>query len=203
MNKIAGIIADYLLRQDVIEYEDYDIYHYGVVSGLELLLCLAVNLFAAVLAGWVLELLVFVLLFAPLRSYIGGIHMKSYPSCLICTTLLVHIVLAVSINYVFPIYALMFSYIFCIALLLIVLNRQVKKESSVEMLYYKDKAVKILFSSFVIFMGFIFCRKYAFMNVLIGVLVIALVSLLPVQLKKTNICDKVFQACCKRCNGKL
>lgn len=114
--------------------------------------------------------------------------MKGYASCLVCTTCLSNLVLAAAVRYEFPVDTLWISYVFCIAVIFTVLMLQTKKEQNEEMLYYKEKAIKILLFTFLAFIVFLFCKKYDFVQVLIGVLGIAAFSLLAAFFKK----DKNF-----------
>lgn len=81
MEKIASILTERLLQRKRISEAQLDIYKYGLQIGLEVLLNTIVSLLIACMLDMVLETVVFFLIFIPLRSYAGGIHMASYWSC--------------------------------------------------------------------------------------------------------------------------
>lgn len=40
MNKAANLLTEFLLKHNIIDKEEKDIYNYGFISGIELLFCL-------------------------------------------------------------------------------------------------------------------------------------------------------------------
>lgn len=85
MEYLAKRMADFILEQKVIEEEDYAIYKYGLQTGMEMSLCVIVSAIIAIILDSFLEYLVLMLMFFPLRAYVGGIHMKSFRSCFVCS----------------------------------------------------------------------------------------------------------------------
>ena len=85
MERIAGELSDVLVAKDVVEPEDRDFYRYAIES----LLIIGINLFTmmglAMLSGKAMECLFFLAVFSPLRSHIGGLHMKTWYSCYFAT----------------------------------------------------------------------------------------------------------------------
>lgn len=75
-------MTEFLLKHNIIDKEEKDIYNYGFISGIELLFCLIINLLIAMIRNYWVELAIVLAVFIPLRSYVGGIHMKSINSCL-------------------------------------------------------------------------------------------------------------------------
>lgn len=98
MEKIAHRIADILVREKIISGSMFEIYQYGLLRMLEMggviitaiLLCLCMNM--------VVEGIVFFIFFSPLRSYLGGIHLKKYWHCFLLSCLVFALVL-VSVKY--------------------------------------------------------------------------------------------------------
>ena len=96
MERIAGVLSDVLVAKDIVEPEDRDFYRYAIES----LLIICINLFTmlglAILIGKAAECLFFLMVFSPLRSHSGGLHMKTWYSCYFVSCCLVEIVLLLS-----------------------------------------------------------------------------------------------------------
>lgn len=89
MEKLATKLASYIMNKGIIDEKDYDGYHYGIQTGMELLICLVVSAFLAYVHDVFIEFLIIVSVFLPLRAYICGVHMKHFSSCFICSVILV------------------------------------------------------------------------------------------------------------------
>lgn len=89
MEKLSIAFTNYIIHKKVISKEYYEIYQYGFLTFFELVFNLICSICIAVLIHMELECLLFFLFFIPLRSYNGGLHLKSYYSCLIfsCMTM--------------------------------------------------------------------------------------------------------------------
>lgn len=96
MERIAGVLSDVLVAKDIVGPEDRDFYRYAIES----LLIICINLFTmlglAILIGKPAECLFFLMVFSPLRSHSGGLHMKTWYSCYFASCCLVEIVLLLS-----------------------------------------------------------------------------------------------------------
>lgn len=79
--EFAKKINDILIKKGIVQKEDADLYRYGIENGITV----AGNLLASVIFGIVTGrpglVLVFLLFYATLRSYSGGIHCKSKTGC--------------------------------------------------------------------------------------------------------------------------
>lgn len=89
MDRISSVLTDYLLRNNVIEEEDYEIYKYGLLSGTEMLICVATCYLFAAQMGLLLKCTVLLLLLFSLRSYVGGLHLNSFLACYICSCIVI------------------------------------------------------------------------------------------------------------------
>ena len=81
----AKRMTDYILKQKVIEEEDYAIYKYGLQTGMEMSLCVIITAVIAIIMDSFLEYIVLMIMFFPLRAYVGGIHLKAFHSCFVCS----------------------------------------------------------------------------------------------------------------------
>lgn len=85
MERLSIRIADLLLREQYISEERYSIYQYGMQVALEIGCSFISSILICCLWGKVVEGMIFFAAFIPLRSYLGGIHMKSYWACFVCS----------------------------------------------------------------------------------------------------------------------
>lgn len=86
MDFISNKLTDYIVKKGVIHEEDYAIYHYGLLTGMEVLLCALLSIIISSLLDVLLQSFVVAIVLFSLRAYICGIHMKKYISCLIWST---------------------------------------------------------------------------------------------------------------------
>ncbi len=88
LNKAAQKIADKMILQDIIPEEDRELYEYGMVQGV----ILVINWLTAILIGaffgmfW--QPVAFLLLFTAVRVYAGGFHAGTQLQCYIYTSVL-------------------------------------------------------------------------------------------------------------------
>lgn len=87
MKRIAEALTDYVIQKGMVKEEDRELYEYGftmtIEEGLFVLFCLFVSLYLHML----MEGILFILIFAPLRSYAGGLHLDKFHSCFILSCL--------------------------------------------------------------------------------------------------------------------
>lgn len=89
IEKIADYLTHYIVRNNVIKAEDSEIYKYGFLTGIELLICIVVCYGIAIKLEMTIECTIFFLIFFSLRSFVGGIHMNSYRNCFFCSCIMV------------------------------------------------------------------------------------------------------------------
>lgn len=87
MKKISKCLTDYVIDKELIEEEDRSIYEYGFTVALELGIFIILCIMVMVSFHMYFEGILFFLIFVPLRSYAGGLHLQRYCSCLILSTL--------------------------------------------------------------------------------------------------------------------
>lgn len=101
MENLAERLTQYLISKGSISKEDYGVYKYGLQTGMEMILCMAISSLIAIHLKSFMEFLFFVIIFFPLRAYFGGIHMKHFLSCLICSCMVIICVLMFIKRFVF------------------------------------------------------------------------------------------------------
>ncbi|MDE5780575.1 MAG: accessory gene regulator B family protein [Lachnospiraceae bacterium] len=142
---ISEKITNQLLRTDVIEYDDFEIYQFG----LEQLLSTGLNILTTIILGIVVgefwKGILFVFAFMMLRTYAGGYHSSTTLRCYLLTVSIIAAVLSV-IKYV------RIDSFICIGLLIISsviilvltpVESKNKPLDSIECVVYRRKAVII------------------------------------------------------------
>ena len=82
-----GKITDWLIRSNVIQAEDRDLYDYACKSLVFLIAPFAIALFVGMVFRMVAEALLMAVPYVILRSFCGGFHLKSIKLCLVVSTL--------------------------------------------------------------------------------------------------------------------
>ncbi len=87
LTKAAQKITDKMILQDVIIEEDRELYEYGMVQGV----IMVINWLTAILIGAMLNMVwqtvAYLILFTPIRIYAGGFHAKTQLQCYFFTSL--------------------------------------------------------------------------------------------------------------------
>lgn len=115
MERLASKFTDYLIHKGVILQENRNIYQFGFQVGFEVVLNTVISILIAIICKMEVECIVFFLVFIPLRSYAGGLHLDSYFKCMVCLCLsllfILLIVKYININSVLMICTVAFSII--------------------------------------------------------------------------------------------
>lgn len=105
--RLSEHLTDLLIEAGSIEKQDKSVYKYGI----EMVIAIALNIITVIIIGYamgmVLECIIFLLFFMPLRSYAGGYHNASFLKCYILScsiiigSLLCMKYIQVSVNYIY------------------------------------------------------------------------------------------------------
>lgn len=152
MNKVAKALTDYVIRKGVIKEQERSMYEYGFVITLEMGLSLIISFFIAYMLHMTVEGILFFVIFIPLRSYAGGLHLDCYWSCLILSCLTFSVILLITEFVKLPTYI---AFVIFISLELLVyylypvenVNRQVDIE---EDKFFKKRLKIFLFTDLLI-----------------------------------------------------
>jgi len=175
MERLSIVLTNYILKKEVISKEDYEVYLYGFQSFLELFLNLVCSLCIAFLIHMEVECLLFFLLFIPLRSFNGGLHLKSYFSCLVfsCATMTVILLIVKYYSLNAPVSFLLYL----VFMVLIKLtgavdhpNRPVDTDENQTLTHKTDRTLFISFLAALCFL-FLNLENYIFLEALIYLLV--------------------------------
>lgn len=85
MEKLSYILTCYLVKKNVVAAEKSSIYQYGFQIGMEVCLNTIISVLIAFFCHMVWETIIFFVVFMLLRSYAGGLHLRTYICCLICS----------------------------------------------------------------------------------------------------------------------
>ncbi len=118
METIARKFTKYLLEKDAITLDEYEICRYGLLTGMEMILCVMTCSIIAAYMGMFIECSILFTVFFSVRSFVGGLHMNSYKACFAFSCLVVFSTLA-SVKY-FPV-AKIISFAFSIGELVLLL----------------------------------------------------------------------------------
>ena len=83
MYTIAEKLTDYVIQNGNIKDEERSIYVYGFQVALEQTVCYVICFLGAIFLKAIPEGIIFFIVFVPLRSYAGGLHLNRYWSCLL------------------------------------------------------------------------------------------------------------------------
>lgn len=86
-------ISEWLLASEAISREDKEIYQYGIQQGMIVLLNLGTTMVIGMVFGRLLESILFMAAYIPLRSYAGGYHAKTAVRCYFFSILMMSAVL--------------------------------------------------------------------------------------------------------------
>ena len=91
--KLSHIIADFFIRQNIIQDEHREIYEYGFELSISSLLGILIVVAIGLLSGKFWESVVFYMVFCITRIFTGGFHASSHLLCKITFTLVLLIIL--------------------------------------------------------------------------------------------------------------
>lgn len=81
MDKAAKLLTDYVEKKGAIERKERELYEYGFEIALEAMLSFIVCIVFATMLHMVLEGILFFVIFIPMRSFAGGLHLDQYWKC--------------------------------------------------------------------------------------------------------------------------
>lgn len=112
MYTIAEKLTDYVIQNGNIKDEERSIYVYGFQVALEQTVCYVICFLGAIFLKAIPEGIIFFIVFVPLRSYAGGLHLNRYWSCLLLSCITFFSIITLSKYLWFPAYLEMICLIF-------------------------------------------------------------------------------------------
>ena len=120
MEHLSIVLTDYIFKKGIIDEKSYEIYQYGFQCFLEVSVSTICSIEIALLLHMLPECLFFFLLFIPIRSFSGGLHLKTYFSCFIGSCLILASTLLIVKYITIPIHISFMLYAFCAIIILII-----------------------------------------------------------------------------------
>jgi accessory gene regulator B len=144
MKKVADYLTDYIYKKESIKEEDYPIYNYGFQFGLELGFCLLICFIISAIMNAICEGIIAWGIFLYVRSYAGGIHLKKYRNCLICSCIVFTTLLI--LNSWKTLNCNISLYLSCLCVFIIAICSSIKTNNvdQKELNYFRSKLIKRL-----------------------------------------------------------
>lgn len=120
MKYLSSMLTDYIFKKGVIDEKTYEIYQYGFQCFLEVSTSTICSIVIAFFLHMLPECLFFFLLFIPMRSFSGGLHLKTYFSCFIGSCLILASTLLIVKYITVPLYISFILYVFCTIIILLI-----------------------------------------------------------------------------------
>lgn len=171
MEYISKKLTYYILKKGMITEELTEVYEYGFQCFLEFSLSTLCSIIIAIFLNMLPECLFFFLIFIPMRSFGGGVHMKTYLACFIGSCLLLtSTMLAVKYLSV-PIYFSLGLYIISAILVMIIgpVNHPNREVDCQENHTFMRKTYLTLLLSLICAVFFIYIKstRYMFLQALV------------------------------------
>lgn len=165
MEHLAKKLADYIYEKEIITKELVEIYQYGFQCFLELSASTICSIIIALFLGMLPECLFFFLLFIPMRSYGGGLHMKTYSACFIGSCFILTSSLLTVKYLTIPIPISFALYLFAAILTLIIgpVNHPNREVDAQENRTFIRRTYFTMFISFLLALFFIFMQNTRYM----------------------------------------
>lgn len=164
MERIACRLTEYLCKHSVINEDDYELYQFGLQSGIELLFCFGCSILIALAMDTVISVIIFWILFLCIRSYIGGIHLKKYCWCFLFSCFISNGIGLVNQNLIIPIGASIIIVIATAGYICVSAMFRLKSEENnrdANMYFLKKMSINIMLFMAVVYLLYVYsCNKY-------------------------------------------
>ena len=171
MEFIAKKLTDYIFKKGIITEDLIEIYQYGFQCFLELSVSTLCSIIIALFLGMLPECLFFFLFFIPMRSFGGGVHMKTYFACFIGSCFILTSTLLAVKYFAIPLIPAFILYLFSAILILVIgpvdhPNREVDTQDNRTFI---KRTYATMLVSFLLALFFIFTRnqKYMFLQAIV------------------------------------
>lgn len=176
--------ANLLVKNEVIENEDFEIYRYGFETLIYFIVNISVALFIGAIFNRLIHTIIFLSCYCTLRQFTGGYHARNYTECTLTFVVIYLITIFVANNIDIDKYKYLLIVFLIFSILIIYklapLEHRNKPLSSTEKKYYRKIAIKIVFitgSIFILSIIFNFFIKY-FIYLLLSIIWISILLIL-------------------------
>ncbi len=163
MQRVDIFLTEYLIKKQVIDEADKEMYQYGLLRGGEMLGNIVTCMLIALWFDLVLEGIFFFVFFIPLRSYAGGLHLKNYISCFILSLVTFIVILMLTKWCVLPTYLLITAFGFLVGILIFLypIENVHRRVTEKENLYFKKKLILFIILDTIIVITSLIMKKYS------------------------------------------
>lgn len=98
LHNIAEMLTQYFVKSGTIMKEDQEVYSYGFEVGISLFVNIITSVILFTIFGIMFEGILFFIIFFPLRSNAGGIHMKTHFGCFLVSIFTIFTILFLTVN---------------------------------------------------------------------------------------------------------
>lgn len=175
MESLSRKLTNYILKKELIDKSNYEIYLYGFQIFLELSLSILCSIIIAIVLNMKIECFLFFLFFIPLRSYNGGFHMERYLSCLLLSCVTLSLILLIVKNFIVTSFISYLLYAISVLVIIITgpINHPNRKVSPDENVHFKIRSNINIVLGFIISIFFLIfgLQEYLFLEALVYALV--------------------------------
>ena len=101
MRELSIKIMNAIFEDNGLDKSMYSVYQYGIQMALEIGCSFVTSVLICYIYRMLVEGFVFFLIFIPIRSYLGGYHMKHYWACFLCSCFTLIMILTL-VKYICP-----------------------------------------------------------------------------------------------------
>lgn len=179
MEWLADKLTCYIIKKKSIDDTKYEIYRYGMLTGLEVTLCMAICIIIAIHLKSFLEFIVLIAVLFSLRAYVGGIHLKHYLACLFCSCFIITLLLftarywSLSLKVAMIVTMVAFFLIYRLA----PITTKEKVNDKEEGVFFDGQRKRILLGIAVLDIGFMVLRLKIYWSLIMYTMLVVLISM--------------------------
>ena len=177
-------LAEVLVKEKKITHDEIDIYQHGIQAGFEQCLYIMTSIILGIFLNVIVEMIIFLVTFILVRPYVGGIHLKSFIGCYVCSTIISLLAILFSNIYIIHNNICVFIVVLELIIIYIISFRQKYLMETRELEFYKKKLGISLIIIAVSTIIFNLCRNDLYVSVISNTLIIVLISILLQSLKE-------------------
>lgn len=180
MDKAAKVLTDYVVKKGVIQKEEQEVYCYGFEIALEAAVSFIASILIASVLHMVLEGILFFVIFIPMRSFAGGLHLDQYWKCFLlsCATFFITLIF-VKMTEIPPVVSMILILLMMFGIYgLYPVENQNRQVDTEENLYFRKQLIKYLIIDFGITLGCYFLKKEKAISVIAVTFVMIAVTML-------------------------
>lgn len=174
MDTLVDVLIEFMRKEKELSNEEEEIYRFGLRVGLEMCLYFVVCFLISLVIEMVKEFIFFFGIFYSIRSYAGGIHMKSYMRCF-CVSSVIFVIIMLLTKYFYLNMYLSVGLIIVFVYLIYILAINDEDEAE-EHNFYMKKLRRNMCCIVLLSVGLIIIRQYKILTLVALTLMMILLS---------------------------